>query len=157
MRGKSKFKKNQIKPDPKYNSTLVAKFINQVMRRGKKSIAQEIVYAAFATAEQEIKKPAMEIFEKALENVGPALEVRSRRIGGATYQIPIEVKRDRKITLAMRWIIESARDKKGKTTSQSLSQELIAAARQEGVAVRKKADMHKLAEINRAFAHYARM
>ncbi len=157
MRGKSKYKKIEIKPDPKYNSTLVAKFINQVMRRGKKSKAENIVYSAFATAEKKLKSPALEIFEKALENVGPALEVRSRRIGGATYQIPMEVKRGRKTTLAMRWIVEAARNKQGKAMKVFLAQELMDAVKNTGIAVQKKQDIIKLAEVNRAFAHYGRM
>jgi len=157
MRGKSKYKKIEIQPDPKYNSTLVAKFINQVMRKGKKSKAEKIVYSAFTIAEKKLKNPALEVFEKALENVGPALEVRSRRIGGATYQIPMEVKKDRETTLAMRWIIEAARDKQGKPMKVFLAQELIDAAENTGGAVQKKQDMIKLAEANRAFAHYARM
>ena len=157
MRGKSKYKKIQILPDLKYNSILVAKFINQVMRKGKKSKAEKIVYSAFTIAEKKLKNPALEVFEKALENVGPALEVRSRRIGGATYQIPMEVKKDRETILAMRWIIEAARDKQGKPMKVFLAQELIDAAENTGGAVQKKQDMIKLAEANRAFAHYARM
>ena len=157
MRGKSSYKKIEIEPDPKYNSTLVAKFINQIMRGGKKSKALKIVYNAFEVAEKEIKKPALEIFETAVENAGPVLEVRSRRIGGATYQVPIEVKRNRKITMAMRWIVESAREKQGKSMDKFLAQELIDAYRNSGTAVQKKQNMIKLAEANRAFAHYARM
>ncbi len=157
MRGKSKYKKIETKPDPKYNSTLVAKFINQVMRKGKKSKAENIVYSAFATAEKKLKSPALEIFEKALENVGTVLEVRSRRIGGATYQVPMEVKRDRKTTLSMRWIVEAARNKQGKAMKVFLAQELIDAAQNTGTAVQKKQDIIKLAEANRAFAHYGRM
>ena len=157
MRGKSKYKKIEIKPDPKYNSILVARFINQVMRKGKKAKAENIVYSAFAVAEKGLKDPALEIFEKALENVGPALEVRSRRIGGATYQVPKEVKGDRKITLAMRWIVEAARDRQGKPMRVFLAQELMDAAKNTGIAIKKKQDIIKLAEANRAFAHYARM
>lgn len=157
MRGKSKYQKLEILPDPKYNSTLVAKFINQVMRHGKKSIAQKVVYSAFEGAETKIKKPALEIFEQALENVGPVLEVRSRRIGGATYQVPIEVKRNRKVTLAMRWIVEAARNKHGKPMEYFLAQELMDAYNNTGMAAGRRRDILKLAEANRAFAHYARM
>jgi small subunit ribosomal protein S7 len=157
MRGKSKYKKNIILPDPKYNSTLVAKFINQVMRRGKKTKAQNIVYLAFQIAENELKQPALEILNKALENTGPVLEVRSRRIGGATYQVPIEVKKDRKTTLAMRWIIDAAREKQGQSMEKFLAAEIIDAYKNTGAAVMKKQNMIKTAEANRAFAHYARM
>ena len=157
MRGKSKYKKLEIIPDPKYNSTLVAKFINQVMRHGKKAKAQKIVYTAFESSEKKLKKPALDIFEQALENVGPVLEVRSRRIGGATYQVPMEVKRNRKVTLAMRWIIEAARNKHSKSMGTFLTNELLDAYNNTGIAVGRKRDMIKLAEANRAFAHYARM
>ncbi|HLC38654.1 MAG TPA: 30S ribosomal protein S7 [Patescibacteria group bacterium] len=158
MRGKARnYKKNQIEPDPKYNSTQVAKFINQLMRRGKKSTAQKIVYAAFAICEVKLKKPAVDIFETAISNSCPQLEVRSRRIGGATYQVPMEVKRDRQQTLAMRWIIQAARDRQGSQMADYLAQELMDAAQNIGAAVKKKQEMHKLAEVNRAFAHYARL
>jgi len=156
MRGKPKFKRRENSPDSKYHSPIVAKFINQVMRRGKKSTAQKIVYQAFEKAEKKLEKPALDIFENALVNVGPALEVRSRRIGGANYQVPMEVKKDRRLTLAMRWLVESARDKQGKNMTEFLAQELIEAYQNTGNAVKKKQDMMKLAEINRAFAHYAR-
>jgi small subunit ribosomal protein S7 len=157
MRGTKPVKKREILPDSKYNSTLVAKFINQVMRRGKKSTAEKIVYSAFALIEQKTKKPAIEVLEKALDNAGPILEVRPRRIGGATYQVPLEVSRDRKITLAMRWIISAARARQGKPMFEFLAQELLDAYHNEGVAVKKKEDTHRMAEANRAFAHYARM
>jgi len=157
MRGKTKYKKIEVLPDPKYNSTEVAKFINLLMRRGKKSLAQRIVYAAFDIAEKKLSKSALEILKQALDNVGPALEVRTRRIGGATYQVPMEVKKDRKTTLGMRWIIEVARERQGKPMAEFLAQELIDAAQNTGLAIKRKQEMHKLAEINRAFAHYVRM
>ena len=157
MRGKSKYKKIQVLPDPKYNSTLVAKFINQVMRKGKKSKAQKIVYSALQIAEESLKQPALEILNRALENVAPALEVRSRRIGGATYQVPMEVKKDRQITLAMRWIIQAARDRQGQSMEKFLATEIIDAYKNTGTAVMKKQNLLKAAEANRAFAHYARM
>lgn len=157
MRGKSKFEKIALMSDPKYQSTEVARFVNQVMRRGKKSTAQKIVWEAFEIIENKTKRPALEVFEKALENTMPVLEVRSRRIGGATYQVPMEVKKDRQITLAMRWLATAARDKQGQKMSKFLAQELMDAAENTGIAVQKKREMIKLAEINRAFAHYARM
>jgi small subunit ribosomal protein S7 len=153
---KKKIKHPPVLPDPLYNNLLVAKFINHVMRRGKKTLAQKIVYKAFGRIEKEVKKQALEVFEKALENVGPLQEVRSMRIGGATYQVPIPVKQERRRTLAMRWIIEAARNKKGKPMEEKLAQELLMAAKGEGEAVRKKINVHKMAEANRAFAHFAR-
>jgi small subunit ribosomal protein S7 len=157
MRGKSKYKKIETLPDPKYNSTIVAKFINQVMRCGKKSIAERIVYKSFETAEATLKKPALDIFDKALENAGPVLEVRTRRIGGASYQVPMEVKRNRKTNLAMRWIIDAARNKQGKSMEEFLATELMDAYNNTGSAVMKRQNMIKTAEANRAFAHFARM
>ena len=154
-KGKKKKIKREIPPDPVYNSPKVAKFINHVMRKGKKTIARKIVYGAFEIVKEKTKKEPLEVFEKALKNAAPLLEVRSRRIGGATYQVPVEVKGDRRITLAMRWIIEAARAKKGKPMKEKLAEELILAAQNTGVAVKKKEDTHKMAEANRAFAHFA--
>ena len=155
MRGK-KIKKRTILPDPVYNNPLVSKFINHVMERGKKSLAKKIVYGAFELVKEKTKKEPLEVFTEAIKNAGPVLEVRSTRVGGATYQVPREVKKDRRITLAMRWIIQIARNKKGKPMEQKLAEELIAAANNEGEAVRKKINMHRMAEANRAFAHFAR-
>jgi small subunit ribosomal protein S7 len=154
-RKKKKIKKREILPDPKYNSTMVAKFINYVMRRGKKSLARRIVYEAFDILKERVKKEPLEVFEQAIKNAAPLLEVRPRRIGGATYQVPIEVKGDRRIALAMRWIIEAAKSKKGKPMKEKLAQELIDAYNNTGTAVKKKENMHKMAEANKAFAHYA--
>jgi small subunit ribosomal protein S7 len=151
-----KFKQPEIQPDPLYNNVMVSKFINQVMREGKKTKAQKIVYGAFEIIKNQTKKDPLEIFEKALENVGPWVEVRPQRIGGATYQVPREVKGKRKISLAMRWIIEAARVKKGKPMKEKLAQELILAAKNEGEAVRKRINVHRMAEANRAFAYLAR-
>lgn len=145
----------EIPPDPIYNSVLVSKFINYVMRKGKKSIAQKIVYGAFDIIKEKTKKEPLEIFEKALENAGPRLEVRPRRVGGATYQVPREVPEYRRIALAMRWILMGARAKKGKPTKEKLAEEIISAANNEGWAVKKKEDTHKMAEANKAFAHFA--
>ncbi len=155
MRGKAKFKLHPIQPDPKYHSELVAKFINYVMRKGKKAKAQKIVYRAFEIIEQKTKKKALDIFEQALKNVGPYLEVKSRRVGGANYQVPVEVPRKRRIALAMRWILEVVRSRKGKPAEVKLAEELILAAQGKGDAVRKKEEMHRMAEANKAFAHYA--
>jgi len=152
---RKKYKKRKISPDPLYQSELVSKFINQVMRRGKKNVARKIVYGAFEMVKEKTKKEPLEIFEKALENVGPSLEVRPRRVGGATYQVPMEVKEERRITLAMRWIILAAKMKKGKPMKEKLAEELIAASKNEGWAVRKKEETHRMAEANKAFAHFA--
>lgn len=127
------------------------------MRRGKKSKASKIVYQAFDIIYSKTKKEPLEIFEKALENAGPPLEVRPRRVGGANYQVPMEVKKDRRVTLAMRWIINAARDRQGKPMAQLLAEELIDAANKTGTAVKKRDDMVRMAEANRAFAHFARM
>ena len=151
-----KFKQPPIQSDPVYNNTLVSKFINHVMEKGKKTKAQKIVYRAFEIIKNQTKKDPLEIFEKALENVGPQVEVRPQRIGGATYQIPREVKGKRRESLAMRWIIAAARNKKGKPMEEKLAQELILAAKNEGEAVRKRISVHRMAEANRAFAYLAR-
>lgn len=154
MRRKKKVQR-PISPDPLYQSVVVAKFINHVMRKGKKILARNIVYQAFEKIKKETKKDPLEIFNLALKNVAPEMEVRPRRIGGATYQVPFEVKGDRKMSLAMRWIIEAARSKKGRPMKEKLAEELILAAQGKGDAVKKKEEVHKLAEANKAFAHLA--
>ena len=154
MRGKKKTKR-VIPPDPVYNNVTVAKFINQVMRRGKKSIAREIVYRAFELIKTKTQKEPLEVFDLALKNVKPFLEVKPRRIGGATYQVPRPVPPERAQTLAMRWILEIARSKRGKPMREKLAEELIEAAENRGAAVKKKVDTHRMAEANRAFAHFA--
>lgn len=146
--------KRVISPDPVYNNVIVAKFINQVMRRGKKTIARKIVYKAFDVMSKQSQKDPLEVFDSALKNAAPLLEVKSKRIGGATYQIPREVKGDRRLTLAMRWIIQTAKSKKGKPMSIKLAEELMDAAKNTGAAVKKKEDTHRMAEANRAFAHF---
>lgn len=146
--------KRPIEPDPRYGDTLVAKFINVIMRDGKKSIARRIVYEAFDIIQQRTKKDPLEIFHKAINNVAPIVEVRSRRIGGANYQIPMEVREDRRIALAMRWIKQYARERRDKSMALKLAAELIAAANGEGGAIRKRDEVHRMAEANRAFAHY---
>ena len=151
-----KVKKHEVKPDLVYNSELVAKLINQVMRRGKKTIATKIIYRAFELIKGKTKKVPLEVFEQAVQNAAPLLEVRPKRIGGATYQVPSEVKGGRKIALAIRWMILAAKAKKGKPMAEKLAEELMLAANNEGNAVKKKLDTHRMAEANRAFAHFAR-
>ena len=143
-------------PDPRYNSVLVQQFINKVMRRGKKSIAEKIVYKAFDLVEQRLKKPALEIFETAVRNAGPVIEVKPRRVGGATYQVPVEVRSDRRQSLAMRWLLMSARARSGKPMYERLAAELIDAYNNTGATIKRKEDVHRMAEANRAFSHYGR-
>lgn len=154
MPRRKKFERRQIDPDPRYNSVLVAKFINKVMRDGKKSLAQKIVYGSFEIIRQRTGKDPLEVFMQAVENCKPVLEVRTRRVGGANYQVPVEVRPERQIHLAMKWIIESARERSGKSMMEKLAAELIDAYNNEGAAIKKKVDTHRMAEANRAFAHY---
>jgi len=154
MRGK--IKKHQILPDRVYNDIMVAKFINQVMKKGKKTIAQKIVYDAFDKIQKKTKKEPLEVFKEAIRNASPLLEVKSKRVGGATYQVPREVRGDRKITLAMRWIIGAAKSKKGKPMKEKLSNEIVDAFNNTGEAIKKRTNIHRMAEANKAFAHFAR-
>jgi len=147
--------KREIAPDPIYSNVIVSKFVNQIMRKGKKTIARKIVYRAFDIIKEKTKKDPLEVFEKALQNASPLLEVKSKRVGGATYQVPREVRGDRRMTLAMRWIITAARSKKGRPMREKLAEELILASNNEGTAIKKKEDTHRMAEANRAFAHFA--
>lgn len=156
MRGRKYIKKRAVKPDPKYNSVLVEKFINKILLRGKKETARSIVYKSFQIIADQTKKDALEVFSQALKNVSPLLEVRSKRIGGATYQVPMEIKEDRKQTLAMRWILAAARSRQGKPFQEFLSSEILDAYNKTGAAMTKRENMHKMAEANKAFAHYAR-
>jgi len=151
-----RFKKHTIEPDRLYNDVVVAQFINKVMKKGKKLIAQKLVYRAFEVIKEKTKKNPLEIFKQAIENASPLLEVKPKRIGGATYQVPVEVKGERRLALAIKWILEGARAKKGKPMSEKLSQEIIDAANNTGGAVKKKQDTHRMAEANKAFAHFAR-
>ena len=147
--------KRTILPDPTYKDYTVAKFINYLMKNGKKSIAEKIFYDSLSIiSEKEKSEDAIDVFKKALSNVSPALEVKSKRIGGATYQVPMEVSQSRKLSLAMRWILGFSRGRKGKTMSNRLAAELIAAASNEGSSIKKKEDTHKMAEANKAFAHF---
>jgi len=150
------YKKHKISPDRIYNDEQVAKFINKVMQKGKKTIAQKIVYSAFDLIKNQTKKEPIEIFRQAIENASPILEVKPKRIGGATYQVPIEVRGERRLALAFRWIIEGAREKKGKPMQEKLAQEIIDSANSQGNAIKRRNDMHRMAEANKAFAHFAR-
>ncbi|MBU0732361.1 30S ribosomal protein S7 [Patescibacteria group bacterium] len=154
MRGKQA-PKRRILPDPEYNSTSIAKFINYIMQDGKKSTAQQIVYDAFDIIEKKTKKPPLDTFDKAMKNVSPVLEIKARRIGGANYQVPIEVRGERRFNLASRWLITAAKKRKGKPMSEKLALELMDAAEEQGEAMKKREDVHKMAEANRAFAHFA--
>lgn len=151
---KKRAEKKFIKPDPKYNDLTVAKLINYIMWNGKKSVARKTVYDCLDLIEQKTKKPALEVFKKAIQNVQPLVEVRSRRVGGATYQVPMEVRSDRRMALALRWIRVYSRDRKDKSMASKLASELLAAANGEGNAVKKKDDTHRMAEANKAFAHF---
>lgn len=154
MRRKVK-NRNIVSPDSIYHSTKVSKFINCVMERGKKNTARDIVYTAFDVIKEKAKTDPLEVFETALKNAGPTMEVRSRRVGGANYQVPVEVRPDRRNALSMRWIIDAARGKKGKPMSMKLAEEFISASKNEGDAVKKRENVHKMAEANKAFAHFA--
>lgn len=155
MRGK-RAPKRVIDPDPKYNSEVVAKFINMVMRDGKKSVAQRVVYGCLERLEKKSKQEALKAFESALHNIMPAVEVRGRRVGGANYQVPVPVSGERKYTLAFRWLIAAAQNKKGRPMDIKLSDELLSALNNEGEAIKKRQDVQRMAEANRAFAHFAR-
>ena len=146
--------KREILPDPRFQSTLVTKFINSLMYDGKKSKAENIFYRSLAIVEEKTCQPALNVFKQAVNNAKPALEVKSRRVGGATYQVPVEVRPDRRTALALRWLIGFARDRSEKTMQERLAAELVAAYRSEGSTIKKKEDTHRMAEANRAFAHY---
>jgi small subunit ribosomal protein S7 len=146
--------KREVLPDPKFGNMVVSKLMNSIMYEGKKSVAEAIVYGAFETIEGKTKQNPVTVFEQALENVMPSIEVRSRRVGGATYQVPVEVRHDRRQALGLRWIITAARDRNEKTMTERLSGELLDASNNRGNAVKKREDTHKMAEANRAFSHY---
>ena len=154
MPRKGHIAKRDVLPDPIYNNKVVTKLINNIMLDGKKGVAQKIVYGAFARMEERSGKPAIEVFEEAMNNVMPQLEVKARRIGGATYQVPIEVRADRRQALALRWITMFSRKRGEKTMEEKLANELMDAANNTGASVKRKEDMHKMAEANKAFAHY---
>jgi small subunit ribosomal protein S7 len=144
----------EVLPDPVFGDIVLTKFMNYVMYEGKKSVAEQIVYGALETAEKKLKRPAMETFHDALNNVAPAIEVRSRRVGGATYQVPVEVRPERRQALAIRWLVGAARARNEKTMEERLAGEIADAANNRGSAVKKREDTHRMAEANRAFSHY---
>lgn len=146
--------KREILPDPKYNEVVVTQFINGLMTRGKKSVAEHILYDALDILERDTQRPGLEVFKKALDNVRPILEVKSRRVGGATYQVPVEVRQDRRTALAIRWVISFARARKEHSMAEKLAAELNAASKKEGASVKKREDTHRMAEANKAFAHF---
>ena len=154
MPRRRKVSKRDISPDPKHGSELVSSFVNALMRDGKKGVAEGILYGALDVIEEKTGKPALEVFKRAVNNVKPMLEVKSRRVGGATYQVPVEVRPVRRQALAIRWIIQFARKRSEHTMQEKLARELIDAARKEGSSIKKREDTHKMAEANRAFAHY---
>jgi small subunit ribosomal protein S7 len=154
MSRRNKPEKREILPDARYNSMQVQAFINNVMRSGKKSVATHVVYGALELVEERAKRPGLEVFEQAFKNVAPVMEVRPRRVGGATYQIPMEVPAFRRFALATRWILGASRSRSGKSFSEKLAAELLDAANNQGAAIRKREEAHKMAEANRAFSHY---
>ena len=154
MSRRSRAVKREITPDIRYNSLLVQMFINRMMRGGKKSTAQRVMYGSLALVEERTKRPALEVFEQAMKNATPQIEVKPRRVGGATYQVPVEVPADRRNTLAMRWLLGAARSRGGKSMVEKLAGELMDAASGNGAAIKKREETHKMAEANRAFAHF---
>ena len=154
MSRRHRAEKREIIPDPKYSDIVVTKFMNSLMYEGKKSVAERIVYGALEKMEKKAKRDALQLFHEALDNVKPAIEVRSRRVGGATYQVPVEVRIDRRQALAIRWLITAARGRNENTMEERLSGELLDAANNRGSAVKKREDTHRMAEANRAFSHY---
>jgi small subunit ribosomal protein S7 len=154
MSRRHKADKREVNPDPKFGEIVITKFMNAVMKQGKKSVAERIVYGAFERMETKSKSNPVQLFHQALDNVMPAVEVRSRRVGGATYQVPVEVRTVRRQALGIRWIISAARDRNEKTMTERLSAELLDASNNRGNAVKKREDTHRMAEANRAFSHY---
>jgi small subunit ribosomal protein S7 len=154
MSRRHRAERREVNPDPKYNDLVVSKFMNSIMKEGKKSVAERIVYGALDKMQAKAKSNPIQLFHQALENVMPAVEVRSRRVGGATYQVPVEVRNERRQALAIRWLIAAARSRNENTMEERLSGELLDAANNRGTAVKKREDTHKMAEANRAFSHY---
>ena len=150
-----KAQEREVLPDPKFNSKIVAKFINMVTLAGKKSLAEKMIYGAFEIIKQQLNEPdILKVFNKAIDNARPRLEVKPRRVGGATYQVPIEVRQERGTSIALRWIRDFAKSKKGKSKKDKLAEEIMAAYKGEGTAIKKRDDTHKMAEANKAFAHF---
>jgi small subunit ribosomal protein S7 len=154
MPRRKKVEKRKLIPDPKFKSVLATQFMNNLMRKGKKSTAERIFYQAIDLVQKKTGQPGLDLFQKALNNVKPILEVKSRRVGGATYQVPVEVRHGRQTALAIRWLINFAKERSGKTMADRLASELIAASKNEGGAIKKKEDTHRMAEANKAFAHF---
>src|SRR5688572_33500098 len=154
MSRRHRAEKREVNTDPKFNDLVVSKFMNSIMKQGKKSVAERIVYGALDVVQAKAKSNPLQLFHTALENVMPAVEVRSRRVGGATYQVPVEVRNERRQALAIRWLIAAARARNENTMEERLSAELLDAANNRGTAVKKREDTHKMAEANRAFSHY---
>jgi len=154
MPRRRKVSKRELLPDPKYKNTLITKFINNLMRMGKKSVAESILYDAIDYIEERTGQKGLEVFQKAVENVKPIVEVKSRRVGGATYQVPVEIRYDRRTALSIRWIISFAKARPEKTMAERLSMELEQASKNQGASIKKREDTHKMAEANKAFAHY---
>jgi len=155
-RGNAKTKRHELLPDAKFSNGTIAKFINHIMVNGKKTVAERIVYGALMKASETLKADPIDVFDQALKNVGPLVEVKSKRIGGANYQVPMEVSRERRNALAMRWVIQAARASKGRPMAEKLANEILSAYNGEGAAIKKKEDTHRMAEANKAFAHFAR-
>lgn len=151
---KKRAEKRKMLPDPRYNDIVVSRFVNNIMIQGKKNTARNIIYSAFTTMAEKTKENPLDVFRKAMANVAPLVEVRSRRVGGATYQVPVDVREDRRIALAIRWIKTYAKQRRDKSMSQKIAAELMAAAKGEGSSVKKKEDTHRMAEANKAFAHF---
>ena len=154
MSRRRRAERREINPDPKFGDAVVSKFMNSIMHQGKKSVAENIVYGAFDLIEGKTKQNPLSVFQQALDNVMPSIEVRSRRVGGATYQVPVEVRTDRRQALGIRWLIIAARERNEKTMTERLSAELLDASNNRGNAVKKREDTHRMAEANRAFSHY---
>jgi small subunit ribosomal protein S7 len=154
MPRRARVERREVTPDPRYGSKLVARFINKVMKNGKKSLAERIVYDAFEIVERQARRNPLDVFEAAVRNATPLLEVKPRRVGGATYQVPVEIKGDRRQSLAMRWLVNFARARSGKTMAEKLAAELLDAYHNTGATIRRREEMHRMAEANRAFAHY---
>jgi small subunit ribosomal protein S7 len=154
MSRRNRPEKREVIPDPRYHNELVSRLVNKLMYSGKKATAERIVYGAMDNLETKAKKPALEVLEQAIRNATPIIEVRPRRVGGATYQVPMEIREDRRLALALRWLLQSARKRPGKSMVDKLSGELLDAFQNQGNTVKKKEDTHKMADANRAFAHY---
>ncbi len=154
MPRRGRYDKHELLPDARYNSLVVSRFINKMMMRGKKGTSERIVYNTIEELERRAKRPGIEVFEQAMRNATPVIEVKPRRVGGATYQVPVEIKGDRRQSLAMRWLIGAARKRTGKSMSERLASELMDAANNVGTTIKRREDTHKMAEANRAFSHY---